>query len=161
MFSNAFIRDVPSPCGVKAIPSVLHAPAFPARPFRRSRAETPCEWLIEPLRSRPEFSVRRTFGCWSFYLGEKNVLLYVPAGDEDGEGILIPTSPEFHASLIAEFPGLAPHDFLKKWLCLGANADDYEETAAAIVRLILRGDPRVGVPGSIRSRRRKKRRSRG
>ena len=103
------------------------------RPFRRSRAETPCEWLIEPLRSRPEFSVRRTFGCWSFYLGEKNVLLYVPAGDEDGEGILIPTSPEFHASLIAEFPGLAPHDFLKKWLCLGANADDYEETAAAIV----------------------------
>lgn len=131
------------------------------RPFRRSRAETPCEWLIEPLRSRPEFSVRRTFGCWSFYLGEKNVLLYVPAGDEDGEGILIPTSPEFHASLIAEFPGLAPHDFLKKWLCLGANADDYEETAAAIVRLILRGDPRVGVPSSIRSRRRKKRRSRG
>lgn len=126
------------------------------RPFRRSRAETPCEWLVEPLRSRPEFSVRRTFGCWSFYLGEKNVLLYVPAGDEDGEGILIPTSPEFHASLIAEFPGLAPHDFLKKWLCLGANADDYEETAAAIVRLILRGDPRVGVPGSIRSRRRKK-----
>lgn len=116
------------------------------RPFRRSRAETPCEWLVEPLRSRPEFSVRRTFGCWSFYLGEKNVLLYVPAGDEDGEGILIPTSPEFHASLIAEFPGLAPHDFLKKWLCLGANADDYEETAAAIVRLILRGDPRVGVP---------------
>lgn len=120
--------------------------------FKRSREETPCEWLIEPLRSRDGFFVRRTFGCWSFYLGEKNVLLYVPAGGEDGEGILIPTSPEFHASLTTEFPALAPHEFLKKWLCLGAKSEAYEETAEAIVRLILCGDSRIGVPGSIRRR---------
>lgn len=122
------------------------------RPFSRSRAETPCEWLIEPLRSREDFSVRRTMGCWSFYLGEKNVLLYVPAKDADGEGLLIPTDHAFHASLVAEFPSLAPHDLLKKWLCLGAADENYEETAHAIVRLILRGDPRLGVLGRIRSR---------
>lgn len=127
------------------------------RPFARSRAETPCEWLVEPLRSREDFSVRRTMGCWSFYLGEKNVLLYVPAKDADGEGLLIPTDYPFHASLIAVFPSLAPHDFLKKWLCIGADAEDYEETARALVRLILRGDPRLGVLGSIRSRSRAKR----
>lgn len=125
-------------------------------PFKHSREETPCEWLIEPLRSRDGFFVRRTFGCWSFYIGEKNILLYVPAGDEDGEGILIPTSPEFHVSLIAEFPALAPHDFLKKWLCLEAKNEAYEDTAEAIVRLILLGDPRIGVAGKIRSRKSKK-----
>lgn len=124
-------------------------------PYRRSRNETPCEWLIEPLRSRENFSFRRTFGCWSFYLGEKNVLLYVPASDDDGEGLLVPTSPEFHASLIAEFPSLAPHSLLKKWLCISAADDDYEETAQQLVHLILRGDPRLGVPGSIRARKRR------
>lgn len=126
-------------------------------PFKRSRNETPCEWLIEPLRSHENFFFRKTFGCWSFYLGEKNVLLYVPAGDENGEGLLIPTSPEHHASLTAEFPALTQHDFLKKWLCISAGSNDYEETAEGIVRLILRGDPRVGVPGSIRARKNKKR----
>jgi len=126
--------------------------------MRRSRNETPCEWLVEPLRARDDFSVRRTFGCWSFYLGEKNVLLYVPAEDTDDEGILVPTSPEFHASLIAEFPNLVQHDFLKKWLCVSASDENYEATAEGIVRLILKEDPRVGVQGSIRknSKRRKK-----
>jgi len=126
--------------------------------MRRSRNETPCEWLVEPLRARDDFSVRRTFGCWSFYLGEKNVLLYVPTEDTDDEGILVPTSPEFHASLIAEFPNLVQHDFLKKWLCVSASDENYEATAEGIVRLILKEDPRVGVQGSIRknSKRRKK-----
>lgn len=128
-------------------------------PFSRSRKETPCEWLIEPLRSRDGFSVRRTFGTWSFYLGEKNVLLYVPPHDADGEGILIPTSPEHHASLMKEFPELIPHDFLKKWLSLSASEENYERTAEEIVRLILKGDPRVGVPGAIRSRKARKKRN--
>lgn len=125
--------------------------------LRRSRDETPCDWLVEPLRTRENFCVRRTFGCWSFYLGEKNVLLYVPADDADGEGILVPTSPEFHASLISEFPNLVRHDFLKKWLCLSASDENFEATANGIVQLILRGDPRVGVPGSIRKNAPKKR----
>lgn len=128
--------------------------------IRRSRAETPCDWLVEPLRARADFSVRRTFGCWSFYLGEKNVLLYVPPSDEDGEGLLIPTSPEHHAALIAEFPNLAPHYLLKKWLCLGAADENYEETATRLVGLIARGDTRLGVPGSIRSRSRAKKHAR-
>lgn len=128
-------------------------------PFKRSRAETPCEWLIEPLRSRDGFSVRRTFGTWSFYLGEKNVLLYIPPNDSDGEGILIPTSPEHHASLMEAFPGLIPHDFLKKWLCISAGNENYEAIAEEIVRLILCNDPRIGVLGSIRSRKPKRRNS--
>ncbi len=124
--------------------------------FRRLRDETPCEWLIEPLRDLEFFFVRRAFGCWSFYVGEKNVLLYVPAGDEDGEGLLVPTSWEFHASLMREFPRLAQSNVLKKWLCISAADEGYEDTARGIVRLILRGDPRVGVLGSIRSRKKKK-----
>lgn len=127
---------------------------FDEKPRRRSD-ESPCEWLVEPLRARDDFSVRRTFGCWSFYLGDKNVLLYVPSKDADGEGILVPTSPEHHASLVAEFPNLVRHDLLKKWLCVGASDENFEATATGIVRLILRGDPRVGVPGSIRSRKKK------
>lgn len=134
----------------------MRIPSEKFRPPQRSRGETPCEWLIEPMRSREDFFMRRTMGCWSFYLGGKNVLLYVPAKDEDGEGLLIPTDYAFHDSLIAEFPSLAPHDFLKKWLCLAASAEDYEETANELVRLILRGDPRLGVAGNIRSRRRGK-----
>lgn len=129
-------------------------------PFSHSRKETPCEWLIEPLRTRDGFSVRRTFGTWSFYIGERNVLLYVPPYDTDGEGILIPTSPEHHKSLMDEFPDLVPHDFLKKWLSLSACSENYETTASEIVRLILQGDPRVGVFGSVRSRKSSKKQKR-
>lgn len=126
---------------------------FPRHSFKRAGDETPCEWLIEPLRARSNLFIRRTFGCWSFYLGEKNVLLYEPARGGDAEGLLIPSSQEFHAELIKEFPQLTPHCLLKKWLYISASTPDYEETANAIISLILAGDRRIGVLGKIRKNR--------
>ncbi|MCD8298359.1 MAG: hypothetical protein LUD39_01175 [Opitutae bacterium] len=122
--------------------------------------ETPCEWLIAPLRNNDLFYFRRTFGCWSFYLGDMNVLLYVPAkttpGDSYPEGLLIATTHENQPSLMAEFPQLAPHEFLKKWLCISASDENFEEVAKKLVALIVAGDPRIGVPGHTRARKKKR-----
>ncbi|MDR2863527.1 MAG: hypothetical protein LBV54_06620 [Puniceicoccales bacterium] len=75
------------------------------------------------------------------------------AGEEPWRGVLVCTSKEHHPALIHDFPILTPHSVLGKWLYLHESADDFEETVSRLVKRILRRDPRIGVAGKPRRRR--------
>lgn len=112
-------------------------------------------WLWEPMERDPRFLLRSMFGAKAAYLDGKLMLCFC-AGDEPWRGLLICTSREHHAALRADFPVLAPHPVLPKWLYLPESDDAFERTAARLIALALRRDPRLGVsPGG------RKRRSRG
>ena len=49
------------------------------------------------------------------------------------------------AALQADFPELTPHPILPKWLYLAESADSFERSAARLVALARRRDPRIGV----------------
>ncbi len=110
----------------------------------RVRAVHPYAWLWEPLESDPTFVLRSMFGAKSVYLGGKIVLAFT-ASEEPWRGVLVATDRERHAAVIAEFPELAPHPILPKWLYLSESAPRFERTATALVALARRRDPRIGV----------------
>jgi hypothetical protein len=84
------------------------------------------------------------FGAKAVYLDGKIVLCF-STGEEPWRGLLVPTDPARHAGLRADFPALTDHAVLKKWLYLPESADTFERTAATIVQLVRRRDPRIGV----------------
>ncbi|MDR2845005.1 MAG: hypothetical protein LBV28_02810 [Puniceicoccales bacterium] len=131
-----------------------------ARPFRnddpRHTARStsvvhPHSWIWEPLENEASFVLRNAFGAKSVYLNGQQHLCCC-AGEEPWRGVLVCTSKEHHAALIRDFPALTPHPVLGKWLYLPEADDDFEETAARIVKLISRRDPRIGVVGKPRRR---------
>lgn len=110
----------------------------------RVRILHPYAWLWEPLESDPTFLLRSMFGAKSVYLGGKIVLCF-SAGEEPWRGLLVCTDQSRHAALCAEFSELRPHAILPKWLYLSESAATFERTAAALVALARRRDPRLGV----------------
>jgi hypothetical protein len=102
------------------------------------------EWLWEPLEPDPSFVLRPMFGTKAAYLDGKLVLCF-SAGEEPWRGVLVCTERAHHASLLAEFPCLLPHEVLPKWLYLAESADDFERVAERLVALARRRDPRIGV----------------
>ena len=113
-------------------------------PQDRTRKVHPYQWLWEPLEDDPTFLLRPMFGGKSAYL-DGRLMLYFTAGDEPWRGVLVCTERVHHASLLAEFPALAPHPILGKWLYLPETADRFESTAERLVALARRRDPRLGV----------------
>jgi hypothetical protein len=85
------------------------------------------------------------FGTNAFYLGEKIVACFTKEGDEPMNGILWPVEWEAHARLTADYPALAPHPLLTKWLYLSSNDETFDATARALIARILRNDPLLGV----------------
>ncbi|VVE87008.1 hypothetical protein PBR20603_00933 [Pandoraea bronchicola] len=61
------------------------------------------------------------------------------------DGLLVCTSREHHASLMAEMPALRPHPVLGKWLYLPQSEADFESIAQRLTARVLAGDPRIGV----------------
>jgi hypothetical protein len=119
----------------------------------RARPVHPLQWLWETLEDDPGFLLRPMFGGRSAYL-DGRLVLYFAAKVEPWRGVLVCTDRERHASLLAEFPGLAPHAVLPKWLYLPEAADDFERIAKALVTACRRRDPRIGVdPGPPKRRR--------
>ena len=111
------------------------------------------EWLWEPLAPDATFMLRAMFGTRAAYIDGKLVLCF-SAGKEPWRGVLVATERAHHASLMAEFPSLVPHEVLPKWLYLAESRDDFERSAERLVALARRRDPRIGVaPKSGRSRR--------
>lgn len=108
-------------------------------------------WLWEPLEAEAGFVLRAMFGAKAAYLDGKLMLCFC-AGEEPWCGVLVCTSREHHAALQADFPLLAPHPILPKWLYLPESADAFERVAADLVRLACRRDPRLGVEPSARKR---------
>jgi len=114
-------------------------------------------WLWEPLAEESTFVLRSMFGAKAVYLGGRLMLCFC-ANAEPWCGLLVCTERAHHASLIAEFPSLAPHPVLPKWLYLSEASNDFERTAAQLVQLARRLDPRLGVVPQPRARSKTRRR---
>jgi hypothetical protein len=108
----------------------------------------PLLWLVESLADNPSYLDKPMFGGRAVHFDGRFVL-YLSWKDEPWRGVLVPTEREHQPSLIAEFPSLAPHPVLPKWLYLPEASPAFEADAARLVALIRRLEPRIGVlPGT-------------
>lgn len=106
------------------------------------------EWIIDPLREHPTFFTKGMFGGLAVYMFDRQMMLIVEptkSGRWDWHGALICTEYAAHESLCKEFPALAPHEGLKKWLFIDSGHEDFESTMEAVTRLIAKNDERFGV----------------
>lgn len=119
-----------------------------------ARPVHPHAWLWEPFESEPTFVLRTMFGAKAAYLDGKLMLCFT-AGEEPWHGVLVCTAHDHHESLRAEFPALIPHSILPKWLYLSEASDAFDRTAARLVTLARKRDPRMGVVPQLRRRKAK------
>ncbi len=120
------------------------------------------EWILEAFAGHATFFTKRMFGGLAAYLFERQMLVLVEptkSGRWHWHGVLVCTGHEHHASLTAEFPALAPHAVLGKWLFIESAHEEFEPTMEAVARRIAGNDPRFGVrPGGAKPGRNKPRR---
>ncbi len=115
-----------------------------ALPHVHPKPVHPYAWLWEPLEPDPRFELRTMFGAKAAYLDGKLALCFC-AAEEPWRGLLVCTDRTRHAALTAEFPELAPHSVLPKWLYLPESAETFERSATLLVSLARHRDPRIGV----------------
>lgn len=84
------------------------------------------------------------FGAKAVYLDGRLVLCFCH-GEEPWRGMLVCTERANHASLLAEFPALAPHPILPKWLYLPSALTEFDRVATRIVQLSRQRDLRLGI----------------
>ncbi len=120
-----------------------------SHPAPRPRAEHPYQAFWEPLEGDSGFELKPMFGGKAAYL-DGRLALYFSAKEEPWRGILVCTDRERQAALVAEFPELAPHPVLPKWLYLPEDCERFERIAARLVTLARIRDPRLGVEPSRR-----------
>jgi hypothetical protein len=121
------------------------------------------EWILESFAGHPGFFTKRMFGGLAAYLHDRQMLVLVEptkTGRWKWHGVLVCTDHEFQASIRAEFPALAPHRVLRKWLYIDSTHADFETTMEGVARRIDRNDRRFGIlprsAGSGSSRRRRR-----
>ena len=106
------------------------------------------EWIFDAFAGRPTFFTKQMFGGLAAYLHERQMLVLVEptkTGRWKWHGALVCTSLEHHASIRAEFPALAPHAVLGKWLYVDSAHDDFESTMEAVAKRMARNDRRFGI----------------
>jgi hypothetical protein len=111
------------------------------------------EWILERLDHRPGFRTRRMFGGLAAYLGDRLMLVLVEptkTGRWKWHGVLVATSKERHEAIRRQWPQLAPHDVLAKWLYLDSRDDDFETVAEEIAEAMARNDARFGIVSPAR-----------
>ncbi len=123
---------------------------------RAVKPDHPLQWLAEPVAQDPTFVLKSWFGGRSIMLRGCHQLFLTTQG-EPWQGVLVCTFHEHHASLRAEFPSLAPHPVLGKWLYLPETCETFEADARRLVQLAKAHDPRLGIPPSPRKKRAVKR----
>jgi len=127
----------------------LHCRPTPAPDRVASVAKTfDNEWILDAFEGRSSFFTKRMFGGLAVYLfGRQMMVLVEPTttGRWTWHGVLVCTDHAQHASLIEEFPPLAPHDVLKKWLYIDSRHEDFEPTMERVARAMARDDPRFGI----------------
>ncbi|MBN3846322.1 hypothetical protein G3N58_05680 [Paraburkholderia sp. Ac-20342] len=101
-------------------------------------------WIFDAFERDPTYVRRRMFGCDAAYI---DGLLCLIAADRNKpwNGLLVCTSHERHAALIADIPALRPHPVLGKWLYVLQDDPAFEGTVEKMRALVLARDPRVGV----------------
>ena len=108
-------------------------------------------WILQSFEAHPTFFTKRMFGGLAAYLfGRMMMVLVEPTktGRWKWHGVLICTDYAHHHSITKEFPGLAPHDHLKKWLYIDTRHEDFEPTMQQVATAMSRDDSRFGIrPG--------------
>ena len=106
------------------------------------------EWILEAFAGRSTFFTKRMFGGLAAYLHERLMLVLVEptkTGRWKWHGVLVGTDHEHHASIRADFPALAPHEFLRKWLYIDSAERHFDATMEAVAHRMARNDRRFGV----------------
>jgi hypothetical protein len=106
------------------------------------------EWIVQAFEDHPSFFTKRMFGGLAIYLfGRLMMVLVEPTrtGRWKWHGVLICTEHAHHAAIIEEFPPLAPHNVLKKWLYVDSRQADFEPTLERVAHAVARDDPRFGI----------------
>lgn len=134
----------------------------PFAPPRKQRAvrQNSLLWILDPLEQDANYVRRKMFGCDAAYLDDR-LYLVVADRDEPWNGVMVCTSHERQAALMADIPSLNPHPELGKWLYLPQTDEAFEAIAAQLVDLALARDPRLGVVPKPKARRRKPWRTEG
>jgi hypothetical protein len=106
------------------------------------------EWVLEVFEQRASFFTKRMFGGLAVYLfGRMMMVLVEPTktGRWKWHGVLICTEHAQQPSILEEFPQLAPHEILKKWLYIDSRHEDFEQTMGGVAKAIARDDQRFGI----------------
>jgi hypothetical protein len=106
------------------------------------------EWILRAFEDHPSFFTKRMFGGLAVYLfGRQMMVLVEPTrtGRWKWHGVLICTDHAHHPAIIEQFPALAPHEALKKWLYIDSRHDDFEPTMERVAETIARNDGRFGI----------------
>ena len=106
------------------------------------------EWICQEIEKHPSFFTKRMFGGLAVYLFDRLMLVLVEptkTGRWTWHGVLIGTDRERQPAILSEFPHLAPHDVLKKWLYIDSRHPHFEPTMERVAKAVERNDPRFGV----------------
>jgi hypothetical protein len=106
------------------------------------------EWILEAFNRHATFFTKRMFGGLAVYLfGRQMMVLVEPTktGRWTWHGVLVCTSHDHHSAIVQEFPALAPHDILRKWLYLDSRHPSFETTMEGVARAMARNDTRFGI----------------
>ncbi|ABE35964.1 hypothetical protein DR64_8388 [Paraburkholderia xenovorans LB400] len=109
-------------------------------------------WIFDAFERDSTYLCKRMFGCDAAYIDGLLCLVAADRG-EPWNGLLVCTSQERHAALIAEMPALRPHPVLGKWLYVAQDDPAFEVVVARMTALVLARDPRVGVEPKPRKHR--------
>lgn len=114
------------------------------------RRQTPFSFVAEALEQLDPL-LKPMFGCTAIYVDGKMMLILREKEDHVVDnGVWIATSFEHHESLRKEFPSMRHVNLLAggnptRWQNLGAEHDDFESMAMRAVKLVLKGDQRIGI----------------
>ena len=120
--------------------------------IRKKKKPNSLLWLFEPLEDDPRYLRKRFFSFEAAYLDGRLCLAVVDRG-EPWNGMMACTSREHHASLQSAFPHLKPHPVLGKWLYISQLHPEFESVAAEMVAAAQKRDPRLGIEGDVRKKR--------
>jgi hypothetical protein len=108
-------------------------------------------WIFDAFERDSTYITKRMFGSDAAYI-DGLLCLVAAARGEPWNGLLVCTSQERHAALIADMPALQPHPVLGKWLYVSQDNPAFETIAGRMAALVLARDPRVGVEPKPRRR---------
>jgi hypothetical protein len=106
-------------------------------------------WIFESLEDDPRFVLRKLFSFDAAYL-DGRLYLAAAGGKEPWNGLMVCTGREHHESIRRQFPQLASHEVLGKWLYLSQTHPDFEKIAIELAGMARKRDPRLGVEAKPR-----------
>ncbi|MFJ2991096.1 hypothetical protein [Pandoraea sp. NPDC087047] len=101
-------------------------------------------WIFDAFDRDETYWHKRMFGADVAYVNARQCLAVIDR-NAPWNGLLVCTSHEHHASLMAEMPALHPHPVLGKWLYIPQSEIEFEAVAEHVTRLVLAADPRIGI----------------